>query len=81
MPRRIVSPREAYREWAATFDQGTPILALESLILQPLMPDVGGKRFLDLGCGTGRWLQWAIARGARAFGADLSHEMLQVAAA
>jgi ubiquinone/menaquinone biosynthesis C-methylase UbiE len=81
MPRRIVSQREAYREWAATFDQGTPILALESRILQPLMPDVAGKRFVDLGCGTGRWLQWAVDHGAHAFGADLSHEMLQVAAA
>jgi malonyl-CoA O-methyltransferase len=81
MPRRIVSQREAYREWAATFDQGTPILALESRILAPLMPDVAGTRFLDLGCGTGRWLQWAIDRDAHAFGADLSHEMLRVAAA
>ncbi len=78
--RRIVSPREAYREWAATFDRGTPILALESRILAPLLPDVAAKRFLDIGCGTGRWLQWAIDRGAHAFGADLSQEMLRVAA-
>jgi malonyl-CoA O-methyltransferase len=81
MARRIVSQREAYREWAPTFDHGTPILALESRIVAPLVPDLAGKRFLDLGCGTGRWLQWAVDHGAHAFGADLSHEMLGIAAA
>ncbi len=79
--RRIVSPREAYRYWADSFDEGTPILALESRQLLPVLPEVAAQRFLDIGCGTGRWLHWAIDRGAHAFGADLSHEMLRVAAA
>jgi malonyl-CoA O-methyltransferase len=81
--RRVVSPREAYRYWAESFDQGTPILALESRHLAPVLSDVlpeaAGKRFLDIGCGTGRWLAWAVERGARATGADFSHEMLRVA--
>lgn len=76
--RRILPPREAYRYWADSFDQGTPILALESRALTPLLPDVRGKRFLDIGCGTGRWLSWAVHRGAISVGADLSLEMLQV---
>jgi ubiquinone/menaquinone biosynthesis C-methylase UbiE len=78
--RRIISPREAYRYWAESFDQGTPILALESRALTPLLPDVTGKRFLDIGCGTGRWLRWAAQRGAEVAGADLSLEMLRKAA-
>jgi malonyl-CoA O-methyltransferase len=76
--RRVVSPREAYRYWADSFDEGTPILALESRHLLPILPEVAGKRFLDIGCGTGRWLRWAVDRGARAAGADLSVEMLDI---
>lgn len=75
--RRIVSQREAYRYWAESFDEGTPILALESRQLLPLLPEVAGKRFLDIGCGTGRWLRWAVSHGACAAGADLSIEMLR----
>lgn len=78
--RRILPQREAYRYWAESFDQGTPILALESRALAPLIPDVRGKRFLDIGCGTGRWLRWAADHGAHAVGADLSIEMLRAAA-
>jgi SAM-dependent methyltransferase len=79
--REIVTAREAYRRWAPSFDQpGNPILALETRHLTPLLPDVAGKRFLDIGCGTGRWLSWAMKRGARAAGVDLSPEMLREAA-
>ena len=81
MPQRILPAREAYRYWADSFDQGTPILALESRVLAPFLPDVHGKRFIDVGCGTGRWLSWAIAQGAHAIGADLSIEMLHQARA
>jgi malonyl-CoA O-methyltransferase len=80
--RRIVSAREAYRYWADSFDEGTPILALESRQLLPVLsnalPEAAGKRFLDIGCGTGRWLRWAVDRGAHAAGADLSPEMLDI---
>jgi len=81
--RRILPAREAYQYWAETFDQGTPILALESRVLTPVLsassPGVAGRRFLDIGCGTGRWLEWALHRGALATGADLSIEMLRQA--
>ncbi len=78
--RRVLPQREAYRYWAESFDEGTPILALESRALLPLLPDVRNQRFIDIGCGTGRWLQWAIDNGAHAIGADLSMEMLRTAA-
>ena len=77
---RLVSAPEAYRLWAESFDAGaSPILALETRHLEPLLGDVAGRRVIDAGCGTGRWLAWAHARGARIAGADFSPEMLRVA--
>jgi SAM-dependent methyltransferase len=40
---------------------------------------VGGKRALDVGCGTGRLAEALAARGARVWGVDPSEEMLAVA--
>jgi malonyl-CoA O-methyltransferase len=81
--RRILPAREAYQYWAETFDQGTPILALESRVLAPVLSSlsspIAGRRFLDIGCGTGRWLEWALDRAALATGTDLSIEMLRQA--
>jgi malonyl-CoA O-methyltransferase len=72
---------EAFRLWSATYDtDANPMLSVESRIVAPILPDLRGKRFLDVGCGTGRWLAEALARGAIAFGADLSREMLLEAA-
>lgn len=76
-----VAPPEAYARWAATFDcENSAIVALETRCLLPRMPEVSGRRFLDIGCGTGRWLRWAATRGAHAAGVDLSLPMLREAA-
>jgi SAM-dependent methyltransferase len=40
--------------------------------------DLGGRRVLDIGCGTGRFLA-QLAEGAKAWGVDASPEMLEVA--
>jgi len=73
-------PLEAYAKWAATFDTtDSAIVALETRILGSRMPRVEGKRVVDIGCGTGRWLAWAVERGARAAGLDLSPHMLREA--
>ena len=78
---RVLPATEAYQRWAASFDtSASPIVALESRHLERVLPDVRGKRLIDVGCGTGRWLAWALAHGARGAGADLSAEMLRVAA-
>lgn len=46
--------------------------------LQPLFPDVAGKRVLDLGCGYGWHCRYAAERGAqRVLGLDLSRRMLE----
>ena len=77
-----VNPREGYRLWSATWDRDpSAVVALETRVLPPLLGDVRGKRFLDVCCGTGRWLAWARERGAVAAGIDLSPEMLASAAA
>jgi SAM-dependent methyltransferase len=73
-----VSAIEGYRLWAETFDSApNPLLALETRSLAPWLSAVRGKRVLDICCGTGRWLKWTRAHGARAAGCDASHEMLR----
>lgn len=48
--------------------------------LQPLFPDLTGKRVLDLGCGYGWHCKYAIERGAKAvLGLDLSEKMIAAA--
>ena len=76
---RRVSVAEGYDLWSATYDRDpNPLLALEERALQPLLPDVRGKRVLDMACGTGRWLARLLGAGARSgAGADLSSAMLQ----
>jgi len=42
-----------------------------------LLPDIGGKRIVDLGCGFGWFARWAAARAAASvLGLDLSENML-----
>jgi ubiquinone/menaquinone biosynthesis C-methylase UbiE len=75
-----VAPPEAYARWASTFDcEDSAIVALETRCLIPRMPCVKGKRLVDIGCGTGRWLRWSVDQGARAAGVDLSLPMLREA--
>lgn len=46
------------------------------------MPDLRGRRVLDLGCGSGRYLVEALERGAdHVVGVDFAPEMLELAAA
>ena len=49
-------------------------------MLSALATRVGARRVLELGCGTGRALPWALAAGAHGFGLDLSFGMLCEAA-
>ncbi|MGH9455912.1 MAG: class I SAM-dependent methyltransferase [Terriglobia bacterium] len=74
----MVSAPEGYQLWAPTYDQDpNPLLALEQRSLTSLLPCVAGKDILDVGCGTGRWLEMLLKLGARtAAGIDLSPAML-----
>lgn len=75
-----VSAAEGYRLWSRTYDTDpNPLLALELRTLCHKLDRIAGKVFLDVACGTGRWMTHAAARGARAIGVDLTFEMLAVA--
>lgn len=42
-----------------------------------LLPDVQGKRVLDIGCGPGLYAAWLIEHGAQVVGFDISEEMVE----
>lgn len=77
-----VDPIEGHRLWAETYDADVnPLLALERRVLQPHLDRLAAKRFVDIGCGTGRWLLLAREAGAEVIGLDLTRAMLAQAAA
>jgi ubiquinone/menaquinone biosynthesis C-methylase UbiE len=75
-----ISVTEGYERWAATYDSfPNPLLAREERHLLPLLADLSGKTILDLACGTGRWLEILLRRGAAGVGIDCSASMLGTA--
>jgi malonyl-CoA O-methyltransferase len=75
-----VSAALGYRIWAETYDAcPNPLLSLEGRTLFRNLNHAAGKVFVDVGCGTGRWMLAAIERGAYAIGVDSCPEMLAVA--
>lgn len=51
-------------------------MAVEQAAVLSLLPPVSGRRVLDAGCGTGRYIQLLGALGARVIGIDQSPAML-----
>jgi len=77
----LISAEEGYRLWAAEYDRDpNPLLALEMRALSARIGPLDGLRVVDVGTGTGRWMEYARGWGADAFGLDLSREMLAEAA-
>jgi cytosine/adenosine deaminase-related metal-dependent hydrolase/ubiquinone/menaquinone biosynthesis C-methylase UbiE len=83
MTTMMASPSDVFDAWAQVYDeQPNPLLTLEQRFLSRMLPDVGGLDVLDVGCGTGRWLQLLAAhRPASLVGVDASPQMLQRASA
>jgi SAM-dependent methyltransferase len=78
----LVDALKAHQIWAADYDAGpNPLLALETRLLTGRLEPLGGRVFVDVGAGTGRWMVHARTRGAKVFGFDLCREMLMAAAA
>ena len=71
---------EAHRRWAPTYDsRPNALLALEQRVLAGALP--AAAVFLDVACGTGRWMRYFAGRGAVVFGLDACEEMLLQATA
>ena len=83
MSRKVCTmpPIAAHALWAPTYDRDpNPLLSLEEQIVELLLPAADGLMVLDVACGTGRWLENLVRRGAgSAVGIDLSSEMLRQA--
>jgi cytosine/adenosine deaminase-related metal-dependent hydrolase/SAM-dependent methyltransferase len=77
----VFTAREGYRRWAPAYDaELNPMLSLERRYLEPLLPDIAGLDVVDLGCGTGRWLEILKAKSPRSLlGVDSSPDMLRQA--
>jgi ubiquinone/menaquinone biosynthesis C-methylase UbiE len=72
-----VTALEGHRNWAASYDDGpNPLLALETRLLLDRLRALQPRRFLDVACGTGRWMLIAKQWGACVFGVDFCSEML-----
>ena len=74
----LLEPQAAYELWAATYSPfpHNALMELEQEAVLSMLPDVAGSTVVDAGCGTGRYLRLLRARGATAFGVDLSPAML-----
>ena len=72
---------KAYRSASSVYDsEPNPMLSLEQRYVEHLLPHIEGVDVIDLGCGTGRWLERLALRSPRSLvGIDFSAEMLQVA--
>jgi ubiquinone/menaquinone biosynthesis C-methylase UbiE len=81
-PEAVSRNRRAFDAWAPVYDaQANPLLALEGRYLKPLLPAMAGRRVLDVGCGSGRWLRYVAGhKPASLAGIDPSSEMLRAAA-
>ena len=81
---RELDPVAGYALWAANYPpySHNPFMRAEERAMLALLPQgLDGKRVLDVGCGSGRYLLHARRRGATVCGVDRSLEMLAQASA
>lgn len=71
----MLTARDGYRLWAASYAVETAITYLEDRLVAAVTPPLTGLRLLDAGCGTGRRLRGIEA--ASVVGIDLCAEMLE----
>ena len=73
---------QAYQLWADRYPAiaHNPLMEVEQATLEAMMPDLVNKAILDLACGTGRYGNLAVEKGAAlVVGCDNSLAMLQQA--
>ena len=77
---RAVAAYEAMAERYAADLEDSPYNALyERPGIIALLPEVAGKRVLDVGCGSGPLSAWLVAHGADVVGFDSSPSMVRIA--
>jgi malonyl-CoA O-methyltransferase len=78
---QVLSPLEGYNRWAATYSsESNPIKNLSDGMVEKFLPELTGKSFLDFGCGTGKFCQYAEDKNAaEIIGVDLSPAMINEA--
>jgi ubiquinone/menaquinone biosynthesis C-methylase UbiE len=77
-PFEKLPAREAYALLAPEYDRSpNALISLEERTMAPLLPDLRGRRVVDVGAGRGRWASRLAARGGFAIAVDFCHEMLQ----
>ncbi len=79
LPPGYGDSQRAFARWARNYDDSlNPMLSLEERILPEILPDMRGRDVVDVGCGTGRWLERIAAESpASLVGIDSSAEMLE----
>ncbi len=72
-----VNTIQGHSVWAPSYDAGpNPLVALEKRVLADRLTSAEFNTFVDVGCGTGRWMHFLRQNGSQAFGMDLCREML-----
>jgi malonyl-CoA O-methyltransferase len=82
VPPATLNVPEAYARLADSYpaEAHNAFMRLEEATVLALLPEVAGKRALDVACGTGRYFELLRRRGAAlAVGVDASPEMLRKA--
>jgi cytosine/adenosine deaminase-related metal-dependent hydrolase/SAM-dependent methyltransferase len=81
LPTTCITAADGYRVWARSYDnEPNPMLSVEERFLGSLLPPANGLDVVDLGCGTGRWLNALKNDRPRSLlGVDSSPEMLEIA--
>ena len=78
-PDTVSTYESMAEDYAAELEQ-SPFNALyERPGVVALLPEVAGKRVLDVGCGSGPLSEWLVHRGAKVVGFDSSPSMVQAA--
>jgi cytosine/adenosine deaminase-related metal-dependent hydrolase/ubiquinone/menaquinone biosynthesis C-methylase UbiE len=78
-PVAATSAREGFAAWAEVYDNlPNPLLTLEQRFLSAVLPEIRGVDVVEIGCGTGRWLDLLASQLPNSLiGVDSSPEMVE----